>query len=198
MIDGACSLNSGVRRRRGAWCECVESAPSHDEQLTDHASALADVLLHQLRARDTNERALGVVGHSTREQSLAGAGRAVQNDTLGLSDTERLKQLGVLNRELNDLLDFTNLLVETTDHVVGRVGNLFDLHQTDEGVDFVGEDFVQGIAIVAECHASSGNNLSDIDSLVEVYDILALRMNLRRALDSSDTLVRRRVPSRES
>ncbi len=46
----------------------------HDEELAHHARALADVLLHELGARDADEGAVGVVRHRAREQRLACVG----------------------------------------------------------------------------------------------------------------------------
>ena len=52
-----------------------DSIPGHDEELSDHAGPLADVLLHQLRARDADEGAVCVVGHSSSQQGLPRACR---------------------------------------------------------------------------------------------------------------------------
>ena len=57
-------------------------APRHDEQLADHARALADVLLHQLAARHADERAVGVVRHRARQQRLPRARRPIQQHAL--------------------------------------------------------------------------------------------------------------------
>ena len=56
---------------------------------------------------------------------------------LGLSDAERVEELRVLDGQFNDLFDLFDLLVETADHVVGRVRHLLDHHQTDERVHLV-------------------------------------------------------------
>jgi len=58
------------------------NSPRHDKQLSHHTRSLANELLHQLRAGDSDERALGVVGNGTREQRLASARRTVQQHTL--------------------------------------------------------------------------------------------------------------------
>lgn len=59
-----------------------QPAPGHDEELADHAGALADVLLHQLRAGHADEGAVGVVRHCARQQRLPRARRPVQQHTL--------------------------------------------------------------------------------------------------------------------
>jgi len=56
----------------------------HHEELAYHAGALANVLLDQLAARDTDEGAIRVVGDRAREQRLACAWRAVHEHSLGL------------------------------------------------------------------------------------------------------------------
>jgi hypothetical protein len=73
-----------------------------------------------------------VVRHGAREQRLAGAGRPVHEHALGLRHAQRFKQLGVLDGQLDDLLDLHDLLVQPAHHVVRRVGHLFHLHQRDE------------------------------------------------------------------
>lgn len=154
------------------------NVPSHHEKLTNHASTLADVLLHQLRARDTNERALSMVSDGTSKQSLASARRAVENHSLRLRNAKRLEELGMLDWQLNDLLDFTNLLVETTHHIVGGVGNLLDLHQTDKRIDLVWQNLVQSVAVVTKRYTGGRDHQRDIDALVQVDNILTLGMNL--------------------
>mmetsp|Transcript_11163 Transcript_11163/g.19080 ORF Transcript_11163/g.19080 Transcript_11163/m.19080 type:complete len:284 (-) Transcript_11163:605-1456(-) len=105
--------------------------PGHDEQLANHPGSLPDVLLHQLRARDTNERAVCVMRNSASKQRLASARRAEQKDSLRLCNTKTLKQLRMLDWKLDHLFDFLDLLVESSDHVEGRVRDLLDLHQAD-------------------------------------------------------------------
>ncbi len=109
--------------------------PRHDEQLAHHAAALANVLLHQLGTGHADELAVGVVGHGAGQERLPCARRAIEQYTLGLRNTERLEQLGVFESELDDLLDFLDLLVQATNHVVGAVGYLLDHHEGDERVD---------------------------------------------------------------
>ena len=75
-----------------------------------------------------------MVRHGPGQESLAGARGPVQEDTLGLGDTQGLKQLGVLHWQLNNLLDLLNLLVQTSDHLVGGVRHLLDHHQRHKRV----------------------------------------------------------------
>lgn len=55
-----------------------EELPGHDEKLSHHARALADVLLHQLRAAHADKGAVGVMRHRARQERLARAGGTVQ------------------------------------------------------------------------------------------------------------------------
>ena len=45
--------------------------PSHNEQLSDHPRSFTDELLHQFRARDSDEGTFSVMGDCTGQQSLA-------------------------------------------------------------------------------------------------------------------------------
>ena len=150
----------------------------HHEQLADHARALADELLHELAATHAYKRALGVMGDGASEQRLAGAGRSVEEHALGLRDAERLEQLGMLDGQLDDLLDLLDLLVQTADHLVRRVGHLLDHHQAHERVDLVRQYLVQQVAVVLECHARIRRYLGYVDVLVDVDHELALRVHL--------------------
>ena len=106
----------------------------HDEQLANHPRPLSNILLHQLGTRHADEAAVGMMRDGTREESLAGTGGAIEENALGLCDTEALENLGVLDRKLDNLLDFLNLLLQTTNGLVRRVWNLLDTHEGDEGV----------------------------------------------------------------
>ncbi len=108
---------------------------SHDEQLSHHAAALADVFLDQLRAGHPDELAVGVMRDRTSQQCLARARGSVEKHALGLGDTQRFEQLGVLEAELDHLLDLLDLLVQAADHVVCAVGHLLDHHEGDEWID---------------------------------------------------------------
>ena len=54
----------------------------HHKQLPHHSRPLTNVLLHQLRARDTNETALCVVCHCPSKKGLTSARRTIKQDTL--------------------------------------------------------------------------------------------------------------------
>lgn len=142
----------------------------HDEQLPDHPTTFTDVFLHQLTSTDSDEFAVGMMCHRTRQQSLSRTGRSVEQNALGLGDTQSLEELGVLDGQLDDLLDFFNLFVEPTDHLVGAVGDLLDHHEGDEWINFVGKDFVDGVGVGAEGDTEGHLELRDIDFWVNVDD----------------------------
>ena len=162
--------------------DCGGGLAGHDEQFTDHAGTLADVLLHKLGTGHTDEGAVGVVGDGTGQEGLPGTGRAVKEDTLGLGDAETVEQLGMFDGELDDLLDFHHLLLEAADHVVGGVGHGLDLHEADEGVDLGREDLVQRVGIVPHGDTSVGLEVVDVDPLVEINDVFALGIDLHQDL----------------
>ena len=84
-----------------------------------------------------------MVSYSSCKQSLARTGRSVHQDTLGLGDTQRIKYLRVLDWKFDDFFDLSDLLFKPTNHVVGGVGHLFDLHETYKWVNHAWEHFVK-------------------------------------------------------
>jgi hypothetical protein len=81
------------------------------EQVADPAGADTDEHLDEVGARDRVERDAGLTGDRTREQGLAGTGRAVQQHALRDLGADRLE----LGRALEELLDLVQLL----DRLVG-------------------------------------------------------------------------------
>ena len=75
----------------------------HNEQLAHHATSLANELLNKFGARDADESAIGVMGDGTGEECLSSSRWPVQEDALGLGDTERLEELRVFDGQLNHL-----------------------------------------------------------------------------------------------
>jgi len=69
--------------------------PSHDKQLSDHTRSFTDELLYELRAGDTDERALGVMGNSTGQQRLTSARRTIQQHSLN-AQTHNSARVGIL------------------------------------------------------------------------------------------------------
>ena len=85
--DGGMTSSAKSSRTR-----LLTHAPGHDEELADHAGALADVLLHQLRPGHANEGAVRVVRHCPRQQCLARAWRPVQQHPLPPQHSQRSEQ----------------------------------------------------------------------------------------------------------
>jgi hypothetical protein len=104
------------------------------EQVTHQARALADELLDELGASHLDERGVCLVCDGLRQHRLAGAGRAVQQHAGGRVDTDRIELLGADERLFDGLADLADLLFESADVVVHRLGALFDLHRLCAGV----------------------------------------------------------------
>ena len=66
------------------------------EQVADAGGADADEHLDEVRAGDRVERHAGLAGDGARQQRLAGAGRAVEQDALGDLGADRLELGGLL------------------------------------------------------------------------------------------------------
>ena len=84
----------------------------------------------------------------------------------------------MFDRQLNNLLDLLDLLVQASNLVVGRVRDLFHHHERNERVDLVGQDLVQLVAIVPQRDAHRRRELVDVDCRVDVRHVFALGVNL--------------------
>jgi len=84
----------------------------------------------------------------------------------------------MLDRQLDHLLDLLDLLVAAANHVVGGVGYLLDLHERHERVHLGWQHQVQCVRVVAQCDAVIDVELADVDRLVDIDDVLALRVDL--------------------
>jgi len=140
----------------------------HNEQLSHHPTTLTDILLHKFAATDANKLAVRMMCNGTRKESLSCTGRPIEQDTFGLGDSKCFEQFGMLDREFDDFLDLLDLLVEASDHFVRAIGNLFDHHKRDKGVDLVGEDLVEGIRIRTEGDAERRFELGNVNGRVDI------------------------------
>ena len=84
------------------------------EEVAHAAGADADEHLDEVRARDREERHAGLAGDRARQQRLAGAGGAEEQDALRDPRAERLELLRVLE-ELLDLVQLLDRLVDAGD-----------------------------------------------------------------------------------
>lgn len=64
----------------------------------------------------------------------------IEQHSLGLGNAKSIKELRVLDRQLNHLLDLLDLLVEAAHHLVGRVRHLLHHHQAHQGVHLLGNE----------------------------------------------------------
>lgn len=135
----------------------------------DHARTFTDEFLDKFRSRNSDESTVSVMSHSSRQKRFTSSRRTVKKNTLEfatsddllksylwLSDTERFKQLGMLNWKLDDFFDFFNLLVQTSNHFVGWIWHFFDHHQGDERIDL-------------NCHIKSAKSSNWPENLVKQY-----------------------------
>merc|ERR1719220_3384143 len=163
MMEGACSL-------------------ANHKQLSHHPAALADELLDKLRSGNANESALCVMSNCARKQGLSSARGAIEQDSFRLSDSKRVKQLGMFHWQLNHLFNLLDLLVEAANHLVGGVRHLLHHHEAHQGVHLVWQNLVQGVAVIPQCHPAVGGDVIDVNVLVDIDDKLALRVNLHQHL----------------
>ena len=106
----------------------------HNEKLAHHSRAFSDVFLDQLAAADSDEFAVGVVSCRSCKKRLSSAGWSVEQDALGLCDPKRLKEFGMLETEFDDFLDFFDLLVQSSNHVICAVWDFLDKHERHEWI----------------------------------------------------------------
>lgn len=154
----------------------------HDKQLSDHSGTLSDVFLDQFRPRNPDKCAISVMSHRSSQKCLACSRGTIEQDPLGLRDTQGIKDLGMLDRQLDDLLDLLDLLVESSNHIIGRIRHLLHLHETDQRVNFGGEDLVQDVGVTLESDTGVRHTVFDLYRLVQAHHVLALGVYLHQHL----------------
>ena len=70
-----------------------------------------------------------MMSNGSSEQSFSSSRRTVHEHSFGLSNTERLKYFGVFDGQFDNFFHFLDLLVETSNHVVGGVWDFFYLSE---------------------------------------------------------------------
>jgi len=101
-----------------------------------HVSAGAGEAVNR---RTLEEIRLEAARDGSCEQGLSGAGRSVQQDTLGRLDAHPQEELGVLEGKLDDLSQLSNLVVQAADAAEADLTGIFEGHIVDERVDFPGK-----------------------------------------------------------
>mmetsp|Transcript_842 Transcript_842/g.1941 ORF Transcript_842/g.1941 Transcript_842/m.1941 type:complete len:205 (-) Transcript_842:224-838(-) len=85
----------------------------------------------------------------------------------------------MLDGEFDDFLDFHDLLFQSSDHVVGRVGNGFDLHQRDQWIYLGGQYLMEGVGIISKGYPGVGDQIFDIDlGFIQINDVFSFGMDL--------------------
>jgi len=110
---------------------------------------------HDLRSIDAIEERTGFIGNRLCNQSFAGTGRAVEQDTLGRLDTEHLEEGWMSERKLNHFANLGELLAHTT-HVVISNPVLLLFFVSDDGFalsEHVG--FISDRSVVARLDSSN-------------------------------------------
>lgn len=118
-----------------------------------------------------------------------------------LGNAQSLEKLGMLHRQLNDLLDLFDLLVQAAHHFICRVRHFLNHHQADQWVNcsdkppcmsawmclgpgiavphtFVGQNLVELIVVVSECNTQGRRDLGHVNAAVNIGHVLAFWMNL--------------------
>ena len=109
------------------------------EDLADLPFRLADVLVQQLRPLHVQEVAASVLaaralahlvreglGHGLRDERLAASRGSVEQDALGRLQLVLVEELGIEEGQLDRIADRLDLTLETTDVLVGDVGDLLE------------------------------------------------------------------------
>merc|ERR1719267_405892 len=91
------------------------------ESLAEVGLGLAGELGHDLGAVDEEEEGARLVGDGARDERLPRAGRAEHEDATRRLDADRLEELRVAQRQLDELADVLQLLAHAADVVVAHV-----------------------------------------------------------------------------
>jgi len=94
------------------------------EHVAHAGSAHAHEHLHEVRARDGEERHIGLAGDGAGQQGLTGAGGTDQQDALGNLAAQTLELLGIL-KEFDDFLEFLLGFVDARHILEGDTTDLF-------------------------------------------------------------------------
>jgi hypothetical protein len=119
------------------------------------------------------------MGDGSRQKGFTSSWGTIHEHTLGLGNTEGLEDFGMFDGEFDDFLHLLDLLVKSSNHVVGGVWNFFYLHEGDERVNLGGEDLVEDVVVGTDCNSQVWLDVLDLDGLVQVDNVLAFMAKLR-------------------
>mmetsp|Transcript_14690 Transcript_14690/g.41334 ORF Transcript_14690/g.41334 Transcript_14690/m.41334 type:complete len:292 (+) Transcript_14690:196-1071(+) len=129
--------------------DCVNLVDEHNggrqvigdpEKLPHQLGPVSEVLLDELAAHDSEESSRSGVGDGLCKESLPCSRLAVKDHSLWRLYANVLVELRVCQWQLDCLLDFLDLCLQTTDVCVGLKRRLVDLHDADHGVRLIVED----------------------------------------------------------
>mmetsp|Transcript_9208 Transcript_9208/g.35846 ORF Transcript_9208/g.35846 Transcript_9208/m.35846 type:complete len:340 (-) Transcript_9208:62-1081(-) len=133
------------------------------EGVAHEFSAVADEHLHEERTRELQVRGVGLRRAGARDERLAGAGRAVKQDTLGRANAQRLELLRVGHGQDHRLGELLDLLVEAANVGVILCGLLVNLHGLDAAVVLRGEHVEDEIRVLIDAYQIRGLQLVSVD-----------------------------------
>ena len=87
-----------------------------------------------------------------------------------MGDAEGFEEFRVFETKLDYFFDFFDLLGKAADHVVGGVGDFFDHHEGDEGVDGGGEGFFELVTVGEEGDAFADCEFGNVDAFRDIDD----------------------------
>ena len=156
--------------------------PGHLEELADHPSALADVLLYKLATDDANEGGVGSVGDSSSAESLAGTGGTVEKGTLWRVDAEVDKPLRGEQGHLDDFPQLLYLLLATTHIAIRDIGLLLHGHHGDAGVNLGRQRQHDLVLVAVDTDAHALFDVGRADAVAELDDELCDLLDVNNVL----------------
>ena len=139
----------------------------HAEELAHEPWPVAEVLLDELRARDTQKGRRGLVGDGLGEERLARARRAVQQHALWRVDAQLHEALRVEHRQLEHLAQLLDLVLVAANVVVGDVGLLLHGHHRHGRVDLRRQRDLDLVLVAVDAHAHALLHVRGRDPVAE-------------------------------
>ena len=131
------------------------------EEISHESSALPDEFLDEFGASHLDEGRIRLIGDGLGEHRFSRPGRAIQQDSGRRIDADRLELFGVTKGYLDGFANFSDLIVESANILVGLRGGMFDLHRSGSSIHLRGEDPLDAKGIT-DRQAISGGELVPI------------------------------------